>query len=183
MADVLSRWVYPAGRALQDVSVHGDAEKTELATRLIAFQRQWEEGIIDPDVKCFVVQSKRAPTAHMIRSVAASISPIARPSALSVPPVFTAGNDVLTQDWGTAYAKCPDFGGLFDMITSAPDGGGGRRQPVAQGCDCTWRQDFQSRPPTPDIRFYGANMVYMCTNRVLEPRGTPNKSVGVQSQD
>ena len=76
-ADVLSRWVYPAGCAIQDVSVQGDAKETELAKRLIALERQWEEGIIDPEVKCFVVQSKRAPTAHMIRSVAASVSPIA----------------------------------------------------------------------------------------------------------
>ena len=101
--------------------MHRDAKETELAKRLIAFKRQWEEGIIDPEVKCFVVQSKRAPTAHMIRSVAASVSPIARPSAPRIPPFFTADNDVLTQDWGPAYAKCPDFGGLFDVITSAPD--------------------------------------------------------------
>ena len=107
MADVLSRWVYPAGRALQDVSVHGDAKETELAKRLIVFERQWEEGVIDPVVKCFVAQSKRAPTAHMIRSMAASVSPIPRPSAPRVPPVFTADNDVLTQDWGPTYAECP----------------------------------------------------------------------------
>ena len=123
--DVLSQWVYPASRALQHVSVHGDAKETELAKRLIAFERHREEGIINPEVKCFVVQSKRAPTAHMIRSVVASFCCIARPSAPSVPLVFSADNDVLTQDWGPAYAKCPDFGGLFDPITSAPQGGEG----------------------------------------------------------
>ena len=57
IADVLNIWVYHAGRALQDVSGHGDAKKLELAKRRIAFKRQWEEGIIE--VKCFVVQSKR----------------------------------------------------------------------------------------------------------------------------
>ena len=81
--------------------------------------------MVDPEVTCFVVQSKRAPTAHMIRSVAASVSPIARPSAPPIPPVFTADNDVLTQDLGLTYAKCPDFGGLLGVITSAPDGGEG----------------------------------------------------------
>ena len=61
----------------------------------------------------------------MIRSVIASISSIGCPSAPSVPPVFTADNDVVTQDWGPAYSKYPDFSGLFDVITSARDGGEG----------------------------------------------------------
>ena len=90
--------------------------------RLIAFERQGEEGIIDPEIKCFVVQNKLAPKAHRIPSMAACVSPIARPSAPPIPPVFTAKNDVRKQDWGPAYAKCPDFSGVFDSITSAPDG-------------------------------------------------------------
>ena len=53
--------------------MHGYAKGTEL----IAFERQWEEGSMDPEVKCFVVHSKRAPTAHMTRSVVASVSSIA----------------------------------------------------------------------------------------------------------
>ena len=67
----------------------------------------------------------------MIRLVAASPSPIAWLPALPVPPVFTANKDVLTQDWGPAYAKCPALGGLFDLTISAPDGGIGRRSTVA----------------------------------------------------
>ena len=54
--------------------------------------------------------------------MAASVSPIARLSAPPIPPVFTADNDVRKQDWGPAYAKCPDFGGLFVWITSALHG-------------------------------------------------------------
>ena len=46
IAHVLKRRVYPADRTLRDVSVHGDAKKTELAKRLIAFERLWDEGII-----------------------------------------------------------------------------------------------------------------------------------------
>ena len=82
------------------------------------------EGIIDPDVKCLVVQPKRAPTAYMIPSVAASVSAVARASAPSVPPIFSANNDVLTRDRGSAYEKCPDFRGLLDLIKSALGGGG-----------------------------------------------------------
>ena len=77
IGDVLDGWFYPTGRALEDVSFQGHSKETEFARQLIAFKRQSEEGIIDPDVKCFVVQSKSAPTAHIIRSVAASISSIA----------------------------------------------------------------------------------------------------------
>ena len=69
-----------------------------------------------------MVQSKRAPTLHMIRSVSASVSLIARLSSPAIPPVITADNDVLTQDTRSTYATCPDFGCLFDVITSAPDG-------------------------------------------------------------
>ena len=76
---------------------------------------------------------ERAPTAHMIRSVAAFVPPIARPSVPSIPPFFTADNDVVTQDWGPASAKCPHFGGLFDVITSALDRG--------EGEDDRWPKD------------------------------------------
>ena len=102
IGDVLSCRNCPAGGVLQDFLVQGDVKETELAKRLIAFTRQCEQGITDPEAKCFVVQKKMAPTAHMLRSLAASISPIACPSAPSVLSVFTANNDVLTHKWGPA---------------------------------------------------------------------------------
>ena len=123
IADVLSPWVDPSGRALQDVSIHRDAKEMEVAKRPIALSTHWEEGMIDPEVKCFVVQLKGAPTAHMICSVVASVRTNARQSAPSVPPVFSADTDVVTQDWGRTYAKSPDFSGHFNLITSAPEGG------------------------------------------------------------
>ena len=84
------------------VSVHKDAKETELAKQFITVQSQSEEGIIDPEVKfrCSYSNSNRAPTAHMIRPVAAFVSSIAPLSAPPIAPVFTADNDVLTQDWG-----------------------------------------------------------------------------------
>ena len=68
---------------------------------------------MDSDVKCFVVQSKRAPTAHMICSVVAFLSPIARPSAPSVPIVFLVDNNVLTQDLGARLCQMPCLQGSF----------------------------------------------------------------------
>ena len=61
----------------------------------------------------------------MIRLVAAPICPIARRLAPYLRTVFTTNNDCLTQDWGPIYATRPDFGGTFDVITSAPDEGEG----------------------------------------------------------
>ena len=58
----------------------------------------------------------------MIRSVAASVPFLARPSAPSVPRGFTADIDVLTQYWEPSYAKCVDFGSPFNVITRALDG-------------------------------------------------------------
>ena len=101
IAYVLSYRVYPALRAFYDVSVHGDAKETELTKQLIDFERQCGEGSINPKLKCFLVQSKRASTAHMMRLMAASVCPFVRPLA---PRVFSANNDVVTEDWGPAYA-------------------------------------------------------------------------------
>ena len=72
-----------------------------------------------------MVRSQRGPSAQMIRFAAASVWPICRPLAPPVLPVFSADNDVPTDDWGPAYAKCADVGGLFELITTALEGGQG----------------------------------------------------------
>ena len=50
MADCLSRWAYPAGRAWMDISSHGDAKQTEEAKRIIEMEKAMEQ----EGVKCFV---------------------------------------------------------------------------------------------------------------------------------
>ena len=84
-------------------------------------------------MNCFIVPSKWAPTAYMIHLAADSAPPIASLSAVSIPPVFTADNDVLTQDWGPTDVKCPDFDGPLDVITSPPDGGEGDEDVTMHG--------------------------------------------------
>ena len=56
VADCLSRWAYPAGKAWMDISSHGDAEETEEAKRIIELEIAMEEG----DTKCFVVMTSKA---------------------------------------------------------------------------------------------------------------------------
>ena len=56
VADCLSRWAYPAGKAWMDISSHGDAEETEEAKRIIELEKAMEEG----DTKCFVVMASKA---------------------------------------------------------------------------------------------------------------------------
>ena len=55
MADCLSRWAYPAGKAWMDISSHGDTEETEEAKRIIEMEKAMEQ----EGVKCFVVMANR----------------------------------------------------------------------------------------------------------------------------
>ena len=61
VADRLSRWAYPAGKAWKDVSMHGDAEGTGEAKRMNEAERLLEEG----EAKCFVVLGYRAELAQV----------------------------------------------------------------------------------------------------------------------
>ena len=56
VADCLSRWAYPAGKAWMDISSHGDAEEMEEAKRIIELEKAMEEG----DTKCSVVMASKA---------------------------------------------------------------------------------------------------------------------------
>ena len=61
VADCLSRWAYPAGKAWMDISMHGNAEETAEAKRILEAQRRPEEG----EAKCFVGMGSRAELAQV----------------------------------------------------------------------------------------------------------------------
>ena len=61
MADCLSRWAYPAGKGWMDISVHGNAEDTAEAKRMVEAERLLEE----IEAKCFVVMGSRAELARV----------------------------------------------------------------------------------------------------------------------
>ena len=55
VADCLSRWAYPAGKAWMDISSHGDGKETEEAKCII----EMEKAIEQEGAKCFVVMANR----------------------------------------------------------------------------------------------------------------------------
>ena len=61
VADCLSRWAYPAGKAWMDISMHGNAEETAEAKRIIEAECLLEEG----GAKCFVLMGSRAGLAQV----------------------------------------------------------------------------------------------------------------------
>ena len=61
VADCLSPWAYPAGKAWMDISSHGDTEETEEAKRIIQMEKAMEQ----EGVKCFVVMTNRTDLAKL----------------------------------------------------------------------------------------------------------------------
>ena len=61
MADCLRCWAYLAERAWMDISMHGAAEETAEAKRIIEAEHLLEEG----EAKCFVVMGSRAELAQV----------------------------------------------------------------------------------------------------------------------
>ena len=61
MADCLSQWAYPAGKAWINVCSHGDAEETGEAKRII----EVEKAIEQEGVKCFVVMANHTDLAKL----------------------------------------------------------------------------------------------------------------------
>ena len=55
VADCVSRWASPAGKAWMDISSHGDAEEAEEANCIIELEKAMEEG----DTKCFAVMAPK----------------------------------------------------------------------------------------------------------------------------
>ena len=98
MADCLSRWAYPAGKAWMDISSHGDAEETEEAKRIIEMEQVMEQ----EGVKCFVVMANGTDLAKFRGACVQAI----REEILEqwmVAPVELV-RSVLTEDWSDDYA-------------------------------------------------------------------------------
>ena len=99
VSDWISRWAYPAGTAWMDISMHGDAEKTAEAKRIIEAERLLEEG----QAKCFVVMGSRAEPAKVrdakVQALEAQVMEEAMVRGIEGVQL------VLMEDWSDDYAN------------------------------------------------------------------------------
>ena len=115
MADCLSRWAYPAGKAWMDISSHGDAEETEEAKRIIEMEKVMEQ----EGVKCFVVMANRT---DMAKFRGARVQAI-REKTLEqwmVAPVELV-RSVLTEDWSDDYAASEHWSKYWNAVSAPSD--------------------------------------------------------------
>ena len=115
MADCLSRWAYPAGKAWMDISSHGDAEETEEAKRIIEMEKVMEQ----EGVKCFVVMANRTDLAKFRGARVQAI----REETLEqwmVAPVELV-RSVLTEDWSDDYAASEHWSKYWNAVSAPSD--------------------------------------------------------------
>ena len=115
VADCLSRWAYPAGKAWMDISSHGDAEETEEAKRIIEMEKVMEQ----EGVKCFVVMANRTDLAKFRGARVQAI----REETLEqwmVAPVELV-RSVLTEDWSDDYAASEHWSKYWNAVSAPSD--------------------------------------------------------------
>ena len=115
MADCLSRWAYPAGKAWMDISSHGDAEETEEAKRIIEMEKAMEQ----EGVRCFVVMANRTDLAKFRGACVQAI----REETLEqwmVAPVELV-RSVLTEDWSDDYAASEQWSKYWNAVSAPSD--------------------------------------------------------------
>ena len=115
VADCLSGWVYPAGKAWMDISSHGDAEETEEAKRIIDMEKAMEQ----EGSKCFVVMANRTDLAKFWGARVQAI----REETLEqwmVAPVELV-RSVLTEDWSDDYAASEHWSKYWKAVSALSD--------------------------------------------------------------
>ena len=115
VADCLSRWAYPTGKAWMDISSHGDAEETEEAKRIIEMEKAMEQ----QGVKCFVVMANGTDLAKFRGARVQAI----REETLEqwmVAPVELV-RSVLTEDWSDDYAASEHWSKYWNAVSAPSD--------------------------------------------------------------
>ena len=115
VADCLSRWAYPAGKAWMDISSHGDAEETEEAKRIIEMEKAMEQ----EGVKCFVVMANRT---DLAKFRGARVQAIREETLVKwmVAPVELV-RSVLTEDWSDDYAASEHWSKYWNAVSAPSD--------------------------------------------------------------
>ena len=113
VADCLSPWAYPAGKAWIDISSHGDAEKTEEAKRIIKMEKAMEQ----EQVKCFVVMANCTDLAKFRGARVQAIREETLEQSMVAPVELV--RSVLTEDWSDDYAASEHWSRYWNAV-SAP---------------------------------------------------------------
>ena len=115
VADCLSRWAYPEGKAWMGISSHGDAEETEEAKRIIEMEKAMEQ----EGVKCFVVMANRTDLATF-RGARVQGIPEETLEQWMVAPVEVV-RSVLTEDWSDDYAASEHWNRYWNAVSAPSD--------------------------------------------------------------
>ena len=115
VADCLSRWAYPAGKAWMDISSHGDAEETEEAKRIIEMEKAMEQ----EGVKCFVVMANRTDLAKFRGARVQAIGEETLEQWMVAPVELV--RSVLTEDWSDDYAASEHWSKYWNAVSAPSD--------------------------------------------------------------
>ena len=115
VADCLSRWAYPAGKAWMDISSHGDAEETEEAKRIIEMEKTMEQ----EGIKCFVVMANRTDLAKFRGARVQAIREETLEQWMLAPVELV--RSVLTEDWSDDYAASEHWSKYWNAVSAPSD--------------------------------------------------------------
>ena len=115
MADCLSRWAYPVGKAWMDISSHGDAEETEEAKRIIEMEKAMEQ----EGVKCFVVMANCTDLAKFRGARVQAIREETLEQWMAAP--VEQIRSVLTEDWSDDYAASGHWSRYWNAVSAPSD--------------------------------------------------------------
>ena len=115
VADCLSRWAYPAGKAWMDISSHGDAEETEEAKRIIEMEKVMEQ----EGVKCFVVMANCTDLAKFRGARVQAIREETLEQSMVAPVELV--KSVLTEDWSDDYTASEHWSKYWNAVSAPSD--------------------------------------------------------------
>ena len=115
VADCLSRWAYPAGKAWMDISSHRDAEEIQEAKRII----EMEKAIEQEGVKCFVVMANRTDLAKFRGARVQAIQEETLEQWMVAPVELV--RSVLTEDWSDDHAASEHWSRYWNAVTAPSD--------------------------------------------------------------
>ena len=115
VADCLSPWAYPAGKAWLDMSSHGDAEETEEAKRIIELEKSKEEC----DIKCFVVMASKAEGSQRRDPRVRVLMEKTLEECLTAPIEYV--ESVLMEDWWNDCAASQHWNKYWNAVSAPSD--------------------------------------------------------------